>query len=128
MTAMDDECFSNCVCKPHKKDKRFNDKKKNVVSIAKKDHVLKYCRKRIRSQNSTIHKSQGQNKNHGTFITETVQGLIQKTWILDSGASKHMSSRREWFHEFQEVNGDSVAIGDGTICQETWNNLHQAKN
>ena len=64
MTAMDDECFSNCVCKPHKKDKRFNDKKKNVVSIAKKDHVLKYCRKRIRSQNSTIHKSQGQNKNH----------------------------------------------------------------
>jgi len=57
-----------------------------------------------------------------------MQGLIQKTWILDSGASKHMSSRREWFHEFQEVNGDFVAIDDGTICQETWNNLHQAKN
>ena len=42
---------------------------------------------------------------------------LQENWILDSGASKHMTFHREWFHEFRECNDEYVSLGDGSLCQ-----------
>ena len=33
-------------------------------------------------------------------------------WLLDSGATWHMTSQREWFHKFEPVSGGSIHIGD----------------
>ncbi|KAE8698455.1 Detected protein of unknown function [Hibiscus syriacus] len=56
----------------------------------------------------------------------TVEGRKRYTdiWLIDSGATYHMTSRREWFHHYEPVSGGSVysyndhaseIIGVGTI-------------
>lgn len=130
MTAMDDVASALSavnVSKPQKSSdknihpKRFVDKRKDVECnyCHKKGHVIKYCRKRLRSQNTPGQKAEGQTENYGAFSAETdiVEINPQDTWTLDSGASRHMSFHRQWFHDFQESNGDSVTIGDGTVCE-----------
>ncbi|KYN50268.1 Copia protein [Cyphomyrmex costatus] len=38
-------------------------------------------------------------------------------WILDSGASKHMCFRREWFNDLDENYRESVSLGDNSMCE-----------
>ena len=38
----------------------------------------------------------------------------KNSWILDSGASRHISCRREWFQEFTPCEGEYVYLGDDT--------------
>ncbi|KAE8730652.1 putative galacturonosyltransferase 6 [Hibiscus syriacus] len=56
----------------------------------------------------------------------TVEGRKRFTdiWLIDSGATYHMTSRREWFHHYEPVSGGSVyscndhaleIVGVGTI-------------
>ena len=33
-------------------------------------------------------------------------------WLIDLGATWHMTSRREWFHQYEPVSGGSVYMGD----------------
>ena len=33
------------------------------------------------------------------------QGSMKDQWILDSGASFHMTSHGDWFHTYQSYNG-----------------------
>ena len=36
----------------------------------------------------------------------------QEKWVIDSGCSYHMTSRRDWFDTFEEVNAGRVKLGD----------------
>ena len=36
----------------------------------------------------------------------------QEKWVIDSGCSYHMTSRRDWFDTFEEVTSGRVALGD----------------
>ena len=38
-------------------------------------------------------------------------------WLLDSGASHHMSPHRNWFSSYETVNGNSVFMGNNASCQ-----------
>lgn len=38
-------------------------------------------------------------------------------WLLDSGASKHMTFRHDWFSELRPYEGEYVSLGDGTTCK-----------
>jgi len=38
-------------------------------------------------------------------------------WLLDSGASHHMCSHRNWFTSYEDVNGSSVFMGNNVSCQ-----------
>ena len=33
-------------------------------------------------------------------------------WLIDSGASCHMTPHREWFYEYEKYNGGDVYLGD----------------
>ena len=33
-------------------------------------------------------------------------------WLIDSGASCHMTPHREWFSEYEKYNGGDVYLGD----------------
>jgi len=46
-----------------------------------------------------------------------MNSVIENVWLLDSGASKHMTFRREWFYELQPCEGEYVSLGDGTTCK-----------
>ena len=34
------------------------------------------------------------------------------TWLIDSGASCHVTPHREWFYEYEKYNGGDVYLGD----------------
>lgn len=38
-------------------------------------------------------------------------------WLMDSGASRHITFQRKWLHDFQETEGEHVAVGDGSSCK-----------
>ena len=40
-------------------------------------------------------------KDDALFVSDNRHG---DEWILDSGCSYHMTSRRDWFDQFQELN------------------------
>lgn len=37
-------------------------------------------------------------------------------WLADSGASRHISYRREWFIDYRSIYGEVVALGDNDEC------------
>jgi hypothetical protein len=46
------------------------------------------------------------------------QAVSEEAWVIDSGASEHMTGRREWFTEFEEFEvRDKIEIGDGTFME-----------
>lgn len=42
-------------------------------------------------------------------------------WITDSGASRHMTYRREWLTEFKPTDGEVVSLGNSEQCKVTGN-------
>jgi len=40
-------------------------------------------------------------------------------WILDSGCTYHMCPIREWFFEFQELDGGVLYMGNDNPCKTT---------
>ena len=40
-----------------------------------------------------------------------------ENWLLDSGASHHMSPHRSWFTSYETVNGSFVFMGNNASCQ-----------
>lgn len=138
MTAMDESTSALTavnISKPHtlksfdskNHTQRPENKKKEVECFYchKKGHISKYCRKRLRSQNSSAYKAPNRDHqgNIDAFLVEhdsitKIEDIKpENTWTLDSGASRHMTFQRKWFHYFQVSNHDVVTVGDGTVCQ-----------
>ncbi|KAJ4719063.1 Retrovirus-related Pol polyprotein from transposon TNT 1-94 [Melia azedarach] len=38
-------------------------------------------------------------------------------WILDSGASYHICSRREWFTTYEQVDGGNISMANSSVCK-----------
>lgn len=53
-----------------------------------------------------------ENASTDAFVCSTSTG-DRDAWILDSGASDHMSHRREWFQNFTEASS-SITVGNGS--------------
>lgn len=95
-----------------------------------KGHIARSCRKRQRDINQN--KSKTKNNNHakpgnsnlGAFSATSADHGVEflnydprDVWLLDSGASKHMTNRREWFSELRQSRGESIKLGDDATCQ-----------
>lgn len=37
-------------------------------------------------------------------------------WLTDSGASKHITYRREWLKEYRPCKGETAHLGDNSTC------------
>lgn len=38
-------------------------------------------------------------------------------WITDSGASRHITYRRDWYSDFRPSSGESISLGDNGVCE-----------
>ncbi|KAF7147414.1 hypothetical protein RHSIM_Rhsim03G0207400 [Rhododendron simsii] len=50
-------------------------------------------------------------------ISEGINTSSRDEWILDSGCTMHVCSKKEFFDTFQEKDGGSLFLGDGTPCE-----------
>ncbi|XP_012236494.1 uncharacterized protein LOC105680270 [Bombus impatiens] len=87
----------------------------------RKDHTSKNCFKNNKRTNSRDNQeSRNQNRDHSAICllgsTSAIQKANPDVWIIDSGATDHMTGRREWFGVFEEFdNTVKIEIGDGTF-------------
>lgn len=67
-----------------------------------------------------VETEKGPPKQNADFSNEQVRQLLEvgndDVWLTDSGASRHVSFRREWFDEFKPREGDTVVLGNGREC------------
>lgn len=88
----------------------------------KKGHMSRYCRKKQRDL-SRQSKQPTTLANVSAFLAEATISIkfnqedSKNMWILDSGASKHMSFREEWLQDLSQKDGEYVSLGDGTVCE-----------
>ncbi|UYV69005.1 SERINC3 [Cordylochernes scorpioides] len=96
----------------------INDKKKNTHCgyCKKKGHWWKECYKRKEKQKGQQPSSSARDDSCA-FSAETSAFLAETKafWIADSGATDHMTFRREWFSTFEEIpeGVHPVCLGDG---------------
>lgn len=89
----------------------------------KPGHLIANCRRRLsRFKNKNNDDDIDDSTNVNAFVsassyhTIALNSDIKDVWILDSGASKHVSFHRNWFSSFSPCNGDKIILGDGTMC------------
>lgn len=77
-------------------------------------HYKRDCRNFLQSTQGAKTDTTGTNLN--AFVSESrINNIATDAWILDSGASDHMSANREWFSSYEPLNNtQQITIGDGT--------------
>ncbi|KAH9734072.1 Integrase catalytic domain-containing protein [Citrus sinensis] len=100
--------------------------KKNVkcYNCGKKEHVKKECwsnQKRREGKEPESSNAQGcvaSTSDDGEILyNEAItvsegRKRLSDVWLIDSGTTWHMTSRREWFHTYEPISGGSVYMGD----------------
>ena len=114
--------------------KKKQEKKKEEDSSSSKDVTCSYCKKPGHPESKCYKKKRDEKKKdkESTTDTSTVavvnkEGIYvsveshaayltseSRSWLLDSGATSHMTNRRDWFSSFKERSGD-ITIGDSSI-------------
>ena len=51
------------------------------------------------------------------YLASTSTQLESDVWLIDSAASFHMTSHRDWFCEYEKYNGGDVFLGDDSIAK-----------
>ncbi|KAE8716977.1 cytochrome P450 71A9-like [Hibiscus syriacus] len=114
----------------HKYGRSKSRSKKNLkcYNCGKKVHLKKDCwslNKNSNPQGNTVNTSDDGDALYCEAST-TVEGRKRYAdiWLIDSGATYHMTSSREWFHHYEPISGGSVyscndhalnIVGVGTI-------------
>ncbi|KAH9681067.1 Integrase catalytic domain-containing protein [Citrus sinensis] len=100
--------------------------KKNVkcYNCGKKGHIKKKCwsnqkrREGKEPESSNVQGCVASTSDDGEILyseaTTVSEGKkrLSDVWLIDSGATWHMTSRREWFHTYEPISGGSVYMGN----------------
>ena len=108
---------------------------KNMANVEsfnfrKKGHFAWQCPNKKKKKNDFMKKNDERNDKSDEcafIITDREESphLIERfdkmdvsdVWLLDSGASRHISFKREWFTDFSITSGEYVMLGDNGECE-----------
>ncbi|KAL4118876.1 hypothetical protein QTP88_011758 [Uroleucon formosanum] len=108
--------------------KEFITKNKvNCFYCGKIGHYKRECKSYLRSMNGC--KMSTTDTNLNAFVSESrINNTITNTWVLDSGASDHMSANIEWFSSYEPLEDtQQVTIGDGSNLYAIGKELYRVK-
>ncbi|KYN10396.1 Copia protein [Trachymyrmex cornetzi] len=114
--------------RPKAAEKKTERSKKEIECFYchKLGHYIKDCRKKRRDEDQGIRSKEKQKNNESNteaaFSAEVIEKEIlnlevKDVWILDSGASRHMTHRSNWISNLQTYKDEHVSLGDGTKCK-----------
>ena len=94
---------------------------KKCYFCGKEGHIKKYCYefKKKTQDNTQVDGNAAVASNcfEPSEVLNVSTEEIKSEWILDSGCSYHMCPNRDWFTEFEELNGGSVLMGNNQQCK-----------
>lgn len=137
MNTVDEACGALAINMKHNKekqnDRRASEKTHNLRKeitcfyCQKRGHIAKDCRKKKREESNRDKDKEKDRKRSGAsdisaFTVEVHENEIMNAatkdvWLLDSGASRHMTFRHDWLSELQSSSNEHVSLGDGTSCK-----------
>jgi hypothetical protein len=51
------------------------------------------------------------------YLDSSITHVYHEAWLVDSGASFHMTPQREWFCEYERYGGGNVFLGDDSTTR-----------
>ena len=82
----------------------------------KQGHWIKKCRKRIADEQKGSHQANSvETEENYLFMSALSASLKSDEWYVDSGASNHLTGRREYFTTFEPMEPRKVYLGDSTF-------------
>ena len=84
----------------------------------KKDCKSKKVEKPKGSDSTSSTEAKTSTKEGGdVYIASTGTHADRDVWLIDSGASYHMTPHREWFSEYEKYDGGDVFLGDDSTTK-----------
>jgi hypothetical protein len=86
-------------------------------------HYNKYCKsKKVDKPNgsdstSSIEVKTSTEEGGDVYLASTSTHAYHDVWLINSGASYHMTPHREWFCEYEKYNGGDVFLGDDSTTK-----------
>ncbi len=80
-------------------------------------HIQRFCPKRKKSQHrAKIMEEEIESEAEGAFPVSDI--MDEEKWLVDSGASSHMTYRRDYFTNYQPFSvHEKVSVGDGRVVE-----------
>ena len=92
---------------------------RTCFKCVKSSHIAKHCRSSQAKDKESAHQaSKGEEEDEFAFATH---GGGEKanmfTWIVDSGATQHMTSHQDAFHTYRPISGKRIYLGDNGMVE-----------
>lgn len=95
---------------------KFNCANFKCWNIKKSGRLRKECNeeKNKKDKKCFLNFDSDKSSQNGTdlFVIDLATHAIEDVWLIELGASFHMTSHRDWFSKYEEYDGGKVYLGD----------------
>jgi hypothetical protein len=99
---------------------------RNFVKVCwrcgKEGHYKKQCRSKVEKkkgseESPSTEENTSKEEGGDVYLASSRTHADHEAWLVDSGASFHMTPHREWFCEYERYDGGNVFLGDDSTTR-----------
>jgi hypothetical protein len=88
----------------------------------KEGHYKKQCRSKVEKkkgseESSSTEENTSKEEGGDVYLASSSTHADHEAWLIDSGASFHMTPHREWFCEYEKYDGGNVFLGNDSTTK-----------
>jgi hypothetical protein len=88
----------------------------------KEGHYKKQCRSKVEKkkgfeESSSIEEKTSKEEGGDVYLASSITHADHEAWLIDSGASFHMTPHREWFYEYEKYDGGNVFLANDSTTR-----------
>ena len=92
---------------------RHRDTRIKCFHCGKLGHKISECRKRLAGEKEKSQAKLASERDAAFAAKYDASTAEEDKWYVDSGATQHISSRKEWFHKYEEIPSRHIYLADG---------------
>jgi transposase InsO family protein len=108
--------FSSGISKSKGRSKSLENFVRVGWRCGKEGHYKKQCRSKVEKkkeskESSSTEENTSKEEGGDVYLTSSITHADHEAWLVDYGASFHMTPHREWFCEYEKYDGGNVYLG-----------------